>query len=67
MRTTLNLPEDLLKEAQKLAGTSSKTSTVIYSLQELIRLKKIERLRKLRGLLDLDIDPETLRRERSHG
>jgi len=67
MRTTLDLPRDLLVEAQRLAGTSSKTATIIYSLQELIRLKKIEQLRKLRGHLDLEIDLESLRRNRSHG
>jgi Arc/MetJ family transcription regulator len=67
MRTTLDLPRDLLVEAQRLAGTSSKTATIIYSLQELIRLKKIEELRKLRGRLELDVDLESLRRDRAHG
>ncbi|MFC1706799.1 type II toxin-antitoxin system VapB family antitoxin [Planctomycetota bacterium] len=66
MRTTLNIPEDLLREAQRLAQTSSKTATVIYSLQELIRIKRLEELRRLRGKLQLEIDLELLRRPR-HG
>ena len=65
MRTTLNIPQDLLEEAQRLAQTSSKTATVVYSLQELIRIKQIEKLRRLRGTLDLAVDLEALRRDRS--
>ena len=66
MRTTLDIPEELLRQAQLLAGTSSKTATVIYSLQELIRLKKLQELRRLRGKLALEVDLSTLRRDRSH-
>lgn len=67
MRTTLDIPEDLMRDAQRLAGTSSKTATVVYSLQELIRLKKLQELRRLRGKLKLDIDLARLRRDRVHG
>ena len=64
MRTTLDLPENLLDEAMKMAKTKSKTSTIILSLQELINKKRIEQLRKLKGKLDLNIDLNTLRRNR---
>ena len=65
MRTTLDIPEDILAEAMRLSGARSKTSTVILSLQELINRKKIEKLRALRGKLDLDIDLDALRRDRT--
>ncbi len=65
MRTTLDLPEDLLKEAMQLSNARTKTSTVILSLQELINKRKIERLRELKGKLDLDIDLDDLRRDRT--
>ncbi len=65
MRTTVDLPEDLLKEAMELAKTKSKTSTIILSLQELIHKKKIEKLRGLKGKLNLNIDLESLRRDRT--
>jgi Arc/MetJ family transcription regulator len=65
MRTTLDLPEDLLKEAMRLSKTRTKTSTVILSLQELINKRKIERLRALKGKLDLDVDLDVLRRDRT--
>ena len=64
MRTTLDIPEDLLKEAQKMAGVKTKTTTIIMSLQELITKRKIEKLRSLRGRIDLDVNLTQLRRDR---
>jgi hypothetical protein len=65
MRTTLDIPEDLLKEAQDLLGYKSKTDTIIMSLTELIRRKKIEELKGLAGTIDLKIDiPSSRRRTR---
>jgi Arc/MetJ family transcription regulator len=65
MRTTLDLPEDLVKEAMRLCKIKTKTGAIILSLQELINKKKIEQLRKLQGRLDLDIDLDALRRDRT--
>jgi hypothetical protein len=56
MRTTLDVPEDLLCEAQSLLQFKSKTDTVIFSLRELIRRKRIEELKGMAGSVDLDID-----------
>jgi Arc/MetJ family transcription regulator len=65
MRTTIDIPENIMAEAMRLAGVRSKTTTVILSLQEFINHKKIEKLRALRGKIDLDIDLEALRRNRT--
>jgi len=65
MRTTMDLPKDLLEEAKKMCGTKTMTGTVILSLQKLIDSKKIERLRSLRGKLDLNVDLKRLRRDRT--
>lgn len=62
MRTTLNLPRELLAEAQRAAGARTKTQAIILGLQELTRRKKIERLWDLRGRLDLDLDLKDSRR-----
>jgi Arc/MetJ family transcription regulator len=56
MRTTLDLPEDLLEEARKLLGFKSKTDTVVLSLRELIRRRRIDELKSLMGHVDLQID-----------
>jgi hypothetical protein len=61
MRTTLDLPASLIDEAQKLLGFKSKTDTVVLSLTELIRRRRLEELKNLLGKVDLGID---LRRSR---
>jgi hypothetical protein len=66
MRTTLDIPPDLLSEAQQLAGTPTKTSTVIVSLQELVRARRLDQLRRLKGKLELEVDLTALRRDRTH-
>lgn len=57
MRTTLDLPENLMKEAQELTGFKSKTDIVVLSLQELIRRRRVEELNRLldEGGIEIDI------------
>jgi len=62
MRTTLDIPEPLIEEARRLLGFKSKTDTVIVSLRELVRRKRIEELKSLLGSVDLDIDVDRSRR-----
>jgi hypothetical protein len=63
VRTTLDIPEPLIEEARRLLGFKSKTDTVVLSLKELIRRKRIEELKDLMGSIDLDIDvPKSRRR-----
>ncbi len=62
MRTTLDLPAELLEEAQRLLGFKSKTDTVVLSLRELIRRKRIDELRELLGSVTLDVDTAASRR-----
>ena len=65
MRTTLEIPEKLIEEAQSVLGFKSKTDTVILSLRELIRRKRIEELKSMFGHIKLDVDvPKTRRRPR---
>ena len=62
MRTTLDIPQPLLEEAQRLLGFKSKTDTVILSLQELIRRRRIEELKSMMGSVKLDVDVARSRR-----
>jgi Arc/MetJ family transcription regulator len=62
MRTTLDLPEELLNEAQRILGFKSKTDTVVLSLTELVRRRRIEELKELAGKIDLDLDIGSSRR-----
>ena len=61
MRTTLDLPEDLLLEAMKTTHIQTKTKVIITALEELIRKSKISGLKKYKGKIDLDIDLNTIR------
>jgi Arc/MetJ family transcription regulator len=62
MRTTLDIPEPLIEEARRLLGFKSKTDTVVLSLQELIRRRRIEELKELLGTVDLELDLDASRR-----
>ncbi|MCP5244727.1 MAG: type II toxin-antitoxin system VapB family antitoxin [Burkholderiales bacterium] len=61
MRTTIDLPEDLLDEAMKLTQTRTKTGVIVLALEELIQKSKIRNLKRYKGKIDLDIDLDTLR------
>ena len=61
MRTTLDLPEELLNEAMKTMKIKTKTKVIITALEELIRKNKISELKKYKGSVDLDIDINSLR------
>ena len=61
MRTTLDLPEELLKEALKITGIKTKTRVIITALEELIRKESIKDLRNYKGKINLDIDLDVLR------
>jgi Arc/MetJ family transcription regulator len=65
MRTTLDLPGDLLEEARTTLGFKSKTDTVVMALRELLRRRRIEDLKGLLGRVQLDVDvPASRRRPR---
>ncbi len=61
MRTTLDLPENLLNEAMKATRIKTKTKVIITALEELIRKSIISDLKKYKGTVDLDIDLNTIR------
>ena len=61
MRTTLDLPEDLLKEAMKASNSKTKTRVIIVALEDLIRKSKIADIKKFKGKVDIDIDLDVIR------
>ena len=62
MRTTLDLPEDLIDEARNALGFKSKTDTVVLALRELVRRRRLAELKALMGHVRLDIDVAHSRR-----
>lgn len=56
MRTTLELPEDLMDEARSILGFTSKTDTVVYALREVVRRNHADGLKALFGKVHIDLD-----------
>ena len=49
MRTTINLDEQLIEEAQRLTGTQERTALIHDGLRALIALESARRLARLGG------------------
>ena len=56
MRTTLDLPEQLIDDARAALGGKSKTDTIIFALRDLVRRSRIDELKALLGRVQLDVD-----------
>jgi Arc/MetJ family transcription regulator len=61
MRTTLDLPEDLVVSARDALGFKSKTDTVVFALREVVRRGRVDHLKDLFGKVEFDTDAATLR------
>ncbi len=61
MRTTLDIPEALIKESMTLTGAKTKSQAIKLALKEQIRSAKRKRLITRKGTIDLDIDLDVLR------
>ena len=61
MRTTLDLPEDLIEEAMAITHISIKTDLIKTALQSLIQKEKSKSLKQYFGKIDLDIDLNEMR------
>ena len=61
MRTTLDLPENLIAEAMALTHIKTKTDLIKIAIQNLIQKEKIKDLKKFYGKVDLVIDLNILR------
>ncbi|MBI2373195.1 MAG: type II toxin-antitoxin system VapB family antitoxin [Deltaproteobacteria bacterium] len=62
MRTTLDIPSDLMEEAMRLLDFKSKTDVVVVALRELVRRRKLNELADLAGKLDIEVDLKRSRR-----
>ena len=62
MRTTLDLPDTLVKEAMALTQITTKTELIKHALENVIQREKIKGLTDYFGKLNLDIDLNKLRK-----
>ena len=61
MRTTLEIPDTLVREAMFLTNISTKTELIKFALEEIIQQQKIKDLTNYFGKVNLDIDIDKLR------
>lgn len=62
MRTTLDIPGDLMEDARRLLGFKSKSDTVIVALRELLRRHRLEQIKDLYGEVEVEVDRARSRR-----
>ena len=61
MRTTIDIPEDLIKEAMRITKSPTKTELIKKALYNIIQKNKIKLLKNYKGKIDLDIDLNIIR------
>jgi Arc/MetJ family transcription regulator len=64
MRTTVDLPEELMSDLMALSKTRKKKDAVRVALEEFVRCKKLEKLLALPGKIEIsDVTAELERME----
>lgn len=58
MRATLNIPDELIDEVQRLSGEKTKTQAIVTVMEDYVRRKKMEELLALRGKIAIEYDWE---------
>ncbi len=56
MRATLNIPDDLILEVQKISKEKSKTRAIVIAMEAYVRNMKMAELRALKGNMPLEYD-----------
>jgi metal-responsive CopG/Arc/MetJ family transcriptional regulator len=59
MRATLNIPDDLLSEVQKISKEKSKTKAIVTAMESYVRDGKMTELLALRGKMTINYDWRT--------
>lgn len=62
MRTTLDLPDNIIYEAMQLTKIKTKTAVIKTALLNLIEKEKIKDIKKYYGKVNLDVDLNALRK-----
>lgn len=63
MRTTINIDDQLIKEAEAIYKAESRSKTIEFALRDAIRIKKMENLKALIGKVEFDEEAMRLLRD----
>jgi len=61
MRTTIDIPKDLINEAMKITNSPTKTELIKQALFNIIQKNKIQSLKNYKGKIDLELDLNIVR------
>ncbi|MDO8968479.1 type II toxin-antitoxin system VapB family antitoxin [Algoriphagus sp.] len=67
MRTNIDIDEELIREAMKLTGITTKKGVVEKALANLVSLKKQEKIKQIRGKYQWEGDLDEMRENRDFG
>lgn len=62
MRTTLDLPNELIEEAMIITNAKTKTQLITMALENIIKQERFNKLINFHGKIDLEIDLDSLRK-----
>ena len=65
MKTTVEIDDDLIREAMKALRVKTKREAIETGLREVVRRKNLAALRNELGTFDLDLDLDELEKRRS--
>jgi metal-responsive CopG/Arc/MetJ family transcriptional regulator len=54
MRTTINIPEDIIKEAEALYDSKNRSKVIEAAIRDAVRIKKLEKFKSLKGRISFD-------------
>jgi Arc/MetJ family transcription regulator len=54
MRTTINIDDQLIKEAEAIYKAESRSKTIELALRDALQMKKMEKLKSLIGKIEFD-------------
>jgi len=61
MKTTVDIPEGLIKKAKRITRAKSNDNLFVMALENIILHKQLSKISKFKGKVDLDIDLDVLR------
>jgi hypothetical protein len=61
MRATLNLPDTIIEELMRETGENNRTRLIKTALEQMLKKIKRDKLKKMRGKIDFDLDLRELR------
>jgi Arc/MetJ family transcription regulator len=67
MRTNIDIDEELIREAMKLTGITTKKGVVEKALANMVSLKKQEKIKQIRGKYQWEGDLDQMRENRDFG